>query len=144
MLEPTNLQLVAFQLAVSLSIFVGLNWLGRQSDMFGYETLTLFTEREDAVAFNFLFRAITPVVLLILVAASCYALGLDAFTKDLHHAVAYYIAFRVGLNGLRGRWLLLPWRRLLFQWVVTLFLAHLAYSHLIVRKEYLLPDLKTV
>lgn len=144
MLTPTPLQLIAFQAAIALTIFLGLNWLGRKSDIFGYETLTMFTEREDAVAFNFLFRAVTPVVLIILIAALCYSIGLGAFTTNLHHAVAFYIVFRVAFNVARGRSLLLPWRRLSLQWVVTLGLTTLAYTHLITKKEYLFPDLTTV
>ena len=134
----------AFQVAVALTIFLSLNWLGRKSDIFGYETLSMFAEREDAVAFNFLFRAVTPVVLLILIAALCYSSGLDAFTKNLHYSAAFYILFRVAFNLVRGRALLLPWGRLILQWVVTLSLATLAYRHLIVKKEYLFPDVKTV
>jgi hypothetical protein len=135
---------VLFHCAVAVAIFFGLNWLGRKSDMFGYETLTMFTEREDAVAFNFLFRAVTPVVILVLVAASCYALGLDRFTANLHYALVYYIVIRVLFNIARGRALLLPWRRLVFQWATTMGLATLAYNHLLTKKEYLFPDIKTV
>jgi len=104
----------------------------------------MFTEREDAVAFNFLFRVCTPVVLIILVAAACYGSGQDHLTRNLHYSIAYYICFRILFNVLRGRTLLLPWRRLVLQWIATLALSFVAYAYLISRKENLFPDLQTL
>lgn len=141
---PSDLQLFGFQLAVALGIFLGLNVLGRKAEVFGYETLSIFTEREEAVAFNFLFRAATPVVLLIIVAAVCHTVGLGGYTTNLHYAIGYYVLVRITFNVARGRTLLLPWGRLVFQWLVTAVLAVLAYDNLITKRDYLLPDLETV
>jgi hypothetical protein len=140
----TTGQLIAFQVAIALTIFLGLNWLGRHSPMFGYETLTMFSEREDAVAFNFLFRVVTPVVIILVVAAFCYASNLGGLTKNLHYSVLYYLAIRVFFNVARGRAGLLPWRRLLLQWMATVALSFIAYEHLISKPEYLLPDVATI
>ena len=140
----SNSAIVGFHIAVALTLFLIVNWLGSHSTILGYEVLTIFKEKEGDVAFNFIFRVLTPVVLIVIIAASCYATGLDGLTGNLHYSIAYYIAFRAAFNLVRGRGLLLPWAKLILQWVATLALAFLTYSQLISRKEYLFPDLNTI
>lgn len=142
--SATSLELFAFQLAVALGMFYCVNVLGRNSSMFGYESLTMFQEPDEAAHFNFMFRVVTPVVILIIVAAICYYVGADSYTTNLYIVIPYYIAFRLVFNLLRGRAFLLPWGRLTVQWFATLLLAWLAYRYLIVTREYLLPDIKTI
>ncbi len=143
-MTPSPLELFAFHLAIAMSLFLIVNVLGRNSPMFGYESLTMFQDSDDSAHFNFMFRVVTPVVLLIMVAALCYYIGADLFTVNIHRSIWYYISFRLIFNVARGRALLLPWKRLILQWAVTLLLAWLAYKHLITKREYLFPDLNTV
>jgi hypothetical protein len=138
------LALFAFQALVAAAMFFSINWLGKHSPMFGYESVTMFTEREDAVAFNFLFRVITPVVMLLVVAVVCHVTNLSGLTTNLHFALLWYLAFRVAFNLARGRAALLPWKRLILQWVFTIALAFVAYEQLISKPQNLLPDPATI
>lgn len=144
MLELTILQLFGFHIAVALGLFFMVNVLGRNSSFYGYETLMIFSEPGDSASFNIMFRIVTPVIMIIIIAAICYYIGADPFTEDLYLAVLYSIIFRLIFNVSKGRTHLLPWRRLIFQWGMTLLLAWLSYKHLISKKEYLLPDIKTI
>ncbi|MBV6417181.1 MAG: hypothetical protein CMLOHMNK_01820 [Steroidobacteraceae bacterium] len=136
----SSIYVMLFHLAVALMIFLGMNWLGRHSSMLGYESLTMFEERDESVAFNFVFRVATPVVILAIVAAICYALNLDGFTRNLYLAVVYSILFRVLFGLLMGRRLLLPWGRVACQSLATIAAAYVAYKYVISSRERLLPD----
>lgn len=142
--SASTLELFFFQCAVALALFLTVNVLGRNSPMFGYESLRMFEEPDEAAHFNFMFRVVTPIVLLITVAAACYYVGADTYTTNLHFSIPLYIAFRLAFNLIRGRALLLPWGRLVVQWAITCGLAWLVYHHLITRREYLFPDINTI
>jgi hypothetical protein len=144
MFDSSSLQLIGFHLAAGVGMFYFLNWLGSKTEIFGYETLDIFKEREESFAFNFVFRVVTPVVLIILIAAACYSLGFDALVVDIHHAVYFYIFWRAVWNLSHGRFWLLPWPRLISQWVATAVISALAYKHVILEKDYLFPDVKTI
>jgi len=138
------LTLFMFQSVVAALMFIVVNWLGKHSAMLGYESVTMFTESEASGAFNFLFRVVTPVVMLLVVAAACYSIGMGGLVKDLHFAVLLYLAFRVAFNYARGRAVLLPWARLIIQWICTIALTFVAYEQLMSKPENLLPDPATI
>src|SRR5688500_2004239 len=108
-----SLPILGSHLLVAVAMFFSINWLGRHSEMFGYESLTMFREAEDRVAFNALFRVATPIVFLTIVSAAFYTVGWDSLVRDIHYALYLYVVVRAAFILASGRRLLMPWARTL-------------------------------
>lgn len=107
-------------------------------------SISVFAKVEEAPAFNFLIRVLTPTVYLIISASLLYALKLDRYVDKFYFVSLYYIIFRLSFNLLTGRGLLLNWYRQLLYWISILVISYFAYTKLIVSRENLLPDFTTL
>lgn len=100
----------------------------------------MFVERDEAPAFNFLFRVLGPIVFIVLLSAMFYSLDWDNFVNGIWRVVIYHLAFRLTFNIARGRALLLNWMQEVFIWGSSIGGAWLLYDNVIKVREYLLPD----
>ena len=135
-----HLEIISVHIGLAIVMFFVLNWIGKLAAASGYLTLDIFLKRDEAPAFNFVFRVFGPVVFLMVVACFMYLLGLDAYVHNIWLVVVYYFAFRLLVNLSFGRYLLLNFRREILLWTVAIGLAWIVDREVIQRKEYLFPD----
>lgn len=104
----------------------------------------MFLKVEEAPAFNFLFRIISPIVYLFIVSAILYKLGLDKFVANVFFISIYYILFRLAFNLATNRGLLMNWYRQVLYWISIVSISYFAYTEIIYKKENILPDFDTI
>lgn len=143
-IEPSKLEILAFHFCLALLLFLLVNILGRHSRLYGYMQLSLFAKSDEAPAFNYLFRILTPSVFIIIFSALLYHYNLDPLTKNIYLVVIYYLIFRISLNLILGRFYLFNWLVLIVRGGITVGLAYSLYDKIISKREILMPDLKTI
>jgi len=139
-----SIDVILFQFALGVLLFFIINWIGKHSYSIGYMSISVFTKVEEAPAFNFIIRVLTPIVYLIISASILYSLKLDRFVVNFYLVSLYYITFRLTFNLLTGRGMLLNWYRQFLYWVSILVISYFTYEKLIINKESLFPDFKTL
>jgi hypothetical protein len=128
-------------ISLALGLFFGINLLGQYSpSSFNYYQLTTFLETEEAPAFNFVVRVLTPVVFIILVSAVFYSFKLDKFTVDIYLVNLYYVIFRGVFNILINRFLLINWVKYIVHSLIIVSITYFVYEKFILTKTNLLPD----
>ncbi|MGO9085765.1 MAG: hypothetical protein ACLQBK_11100 [Candidatus Sulfotelmatobacter sp.] len=136
------LHLLHFALAILL--FFGVNWIGEHSSTFGYLRLSLHVREAPAPAFNFVLKALSPTVYIIIVSTVCYALRQDSLVRGIWLVAAYYFLFRLLFNIAFGRTTLIDWDSVLRQAIVGIGAAYLAYVHFILPRRPLLPGVESI
>lgn len=132
------------QIFLGIVLFFIINWIGRHSYSVGYMSISVFSKVEEAPAFNFLIRVLTPIVFLIISASALYALALDEYVEQFYMVNIYYLLFRLFFNLITERGLLLNWYRQLLYWVSIITLSYFSYIKLIKSKQNILPDFETI
>ncbi len=89
--------------------------------------ISIFVKAEEAPAFNFLIRVITPVVYLIIISATLYYYDLDKFVFNIYLVNVYYILFRLLFNLITNRGLLLNWKRQFIYWLAIITVSFYTY-----------------
>lgn len=125
-------------------LFFIINWIGRHSYSIGYMQISMFLKVEEAPAFNFLFRIISPLVYIFITSAILYKIGLDVFVTNIYFVSIYYILFRLAFNLFTNRRLLMNWYRQVIYWISIVSLSYFAYAEIIYKKENILPDFETI
>lgn len=139
-----TLDIIITQIGLGILLFFIINWIGRHSYSIGYMSISVFAKVEEAPAFNFLMRVLTPIVYLILTASILYGLNLDRFIKQFYLVNFYYLIFRLTFNLLTGRGLLLNWYRQFLYWTSILVISYFVYYKIIINRVNLLPDFTTL
>lgn len=140
----SEIPITFFHALVAIVIFIVVNWLGKHSTMFGYETMGGLTDQEPPTVFNVFFRVVTPLVLLVVISAGLYRCKMDGLVQNIHFSIPLYILFRIFFNLLRGRFLLIPWLKIVLQSVLLIGFSQLTYNELISKKQFLLPDASSI
>ena len=131
--------LFAIHLILASILFLCVNFIGKHSVTAGYMQLSLFVKIDDAPAFNFLYKSLTPVVFMVILSAVFKALGLIWINANIYLTVVYYYAIRLAFNILAGRRRLLNWTVQLMYLFVSIPLALYIYNNLIQKNDFLLP-----
>ena len=126
---------------LAIFFFYILNWIGRQTVSLGYLQLSIFARQDQAPAFNYILRTVSPTVYIIILSAIFYALGLDNIIKGIWRVVLFHFIFRALYNIVLGRRLLINWRSLILQGIFEIALAYFVYKTLILNKKYIIPDI---
>lgn len=134
--------LIWTHVALAVSLFLILNWIGNHSIHAGYIRMSVLAKADEAPAFNFLYRSFSPVAFITLVAAISYKLGQDWIVKDIYLIVVYYFLFRLSFNLITGRWMLLNWLTQCAYILVSVPMSYYVYDTLILHKEFLFPTAK--
>jgi len=138
-------QLVLFHTLLACLLFFFMNWIGGHATVAAsYYPVSYFSRYDEAPAFNILFRVLTPVVYVVVVAAVLYSLGLAEFVSNIYLVVAYHALIRWGYNLVMGRKGLVRWGRQLATAGTTLTIAYLAYQQIVSNPSRLLPDFATM
>lgn len=126
-------------LVTAIFMFFIINWIGAKSVSIGYLQMSVFVEEESYPAFNFLFKAIAPVTLMILFVALAQAVHFESFTSHCYLIVVYYWLFRIIVVILYGRGSLTNWVTQFFYWVSSIGSSIYVYK-LIDKVDKILPD----
>jgi len=135
--------IILVQLALAVAFFFIINWLGEHSKEEGYRPLSFFVEPDEAPAFNLVFRTLSPVVYIVLVAAIFYTLHFDWLVTNLYLVPVFYAIVRLLTNFLEGQIQLVNWKVRLTSWL-SIPISWLVYEHIIKTKQHLFPDLDRI
>jgi hypothetical protein len=138
------MDIILLQFFLGIILFFLINMIGRHSYSIGYMEISLFVKTEEAPAFNFIFRVLTPVVYLIIISTILYYLGADKFVKNIYLVNVYYISFRLFFNLVTNRGLLLNWGRQFLYWISIVVISYFVYDKIIKEKTNILPDFTTI
>lgn len=128
-------------IGLAIGLFMLVNLIGQHApSSFRYFELSLFQQKEEAPAFNFILRVITPVVYLILVSSLLYTLKADIFVVNIYWVNIIYILFRALFNILTNRTLLINWSKYIWHSFFIIMFSYLVYEYLIRVKANILPD----
>jgi hypothetical protein len=78
-----SLEIVLVHALLAIAMFFVLNWIGKLAESAGYLTLDIFLKRDEAPAFNFVFRVFGPVVFVLLAACLLYLAKLDSYVEGI-------------------------------------------------------------
>lgn len=139
-----TIDIIVTQIILGITLFFIINWIGKHSYSIGYISISMFVRAEEAPAYNYLIRVLTPIVYLIIAATVLYTLKLDKYVTDFYLVNIYYIIFRLLFNLLTGRGLLLNWYRQFLYWISIIAFSYLTYDKIIASKTNILPDFTTI
>jgi len=103
------------QLSLAVVIFFITNWLGRHARPFGYLQMSVIAREDGVPAFNFVFRVLVPLALMVVAAAALQATGLPAVANTIGRLGVYYVLLRIVFNVVAERASLLNWGQQLVQ-----------------------------
>ncbi len=133
--------IIIIHIILAIILFFGVNLLGQDSPSnLGYFQLTTFLETEEAPAFNFVIRVLTPTVFIILISTLLYALKLDKFTANIYLVSVYYVSFRTLFNIAINRTRLINWIKYILYSIAIVGLSYFVYIKFIVTKSNIFPD----
>lgn len=134
-----NWTIALIHVVAAIFMFLIVNWMGAKSISIGYMQMSIVVEEESFPAFNFLFKAIAPVIIMILFVALAQAVHFDSFTVHCYLIVVFYWLIRVSVVILYGRGSLTNWATQLFYWISSIGLSIYVYK-LIDKVDKILPD----
>lgn len=137
--------LTLFQIIIAIILFFLINIIGKfaPTDL-RYFQISSFLETDEAPAFNFSFRILTPIVFIILLSALLYSFDLDYYVKDIYFISIYYVLFRAFFNIAISRSLLVNWKKQIFYAFCIVGLTYYIYQKIIITKQNLLPDFSNI
>ena len=139
------LTVITCHITLAIILFFLINFLGQHSpSSLGYYQLTSFLETDEAPAFNYLIRVLTPTVLIILISTLFYSLKLDNLTVNIYLISVYYVVFRLLFNLAINRSHLINWPKQFLYLVSIIVLNYFVYVKFIKIKSNLLPDFSTM
>src|SRR5207248_1276317 len=100
--------------------------------------------RDEAPAFNFIFRSIGPVIVVVIAAAFLSAANMERYVTNIWLSVVYYFAGRWLFNVSLGRWRLINWKRELLLAMTSTGITWLVYEQFLRHKQSLLPDAQSM
>jgi hypothetical protein len=129
----------------SIILFFVVNFIGQHTPSnLRYYQLTTFLETEEAPAFNFLLRVLTPNVFILILSSLLYAVQLDRFVQNIYLVTLYYVFFRAAFNIAVNRSALINWNKQLLYSASIVGLAYLLYKKVVITKSNLLPDFNNI
>lgn len=135
---------IVAHIALALSLFRMVNWIGEHATDFGYGSTTLFEEPNESLALNFFIRALAPAVFIVLLSAAAVALEHAELRIGIHWvAIFYYLLRFIYIFGMNIHQLI-SWPRFILHTSLGIAAALFAYYSLILPNRSLLPDLETI
>lgn len=144
MIQDYTVYIFLVHLSLAILLFFIINWIGKNSLSIGYVQMSLLVKDDEAPAYNFLIRVLSPVIYLIIISALFYKLELDGYVYNIYIVNGLYILIRLSLNLVKNRRLLINWLRQICYWVFIMISSLLVYKYLIETKENIIPDFATI
>lgn len=132
--------MIESHIALAIALFFITNWIGHHSIHVGYIQLSILAKVDEAPAFNFIYRAFSPVAFITIAAAALYGIGADWVVQDIYLVVVYYFVIRIAFNLATGKARLLNWAQQFAYVAVSVPASYYIYHQLIVHKEFLFPS----
>lgn len=104
--------------------------------------MSILVKADEAPAFNFLYRAFSPVAFITVASAIFYKTDQEWLVHNIYLVVVYYFLFRILFNLITGRGLLLNWMTQAAYVLVSVPASYYVYDKLIIHKEFLFPTAK--
>lgn len=136
MLSEYNFILVATHFLLALFLFFVVNWIGRHAMSIGYVQMSVIVQHDNAPAFNFLFRILSPIVYLVICATLLQYLNCSI--KYCYFIVIDYWIIRVLFINFTNRIVLTNWKTQFLYWISSIGLALWIYK-LLEDVEAILP-----
>lgn len=133
----------SMHIALALTLFLAVNWIGKHAIDFGYVSTSLFEEKNESIALNFFIRTLSPSVFIIIFSSAVVAIDKPELRLDIVNVVIYYYALRAIIVILFNRHRLISWPSYIAHSISGVFFATLSYKHLILPNLSLIPDLET-
>ena len=128
--------LMLIHLALAIFLFFIVNWIGRRAVSIGYMQMSVIARQDNAPAFNFLFRILSPVVYLVICAV--FFQYFDINIKYCYFIVVYYWIIRILFICITNRSTLTNWKTQFLYWISSIGLAIWIYG-LLENVEEILP-----
>lgn len=129
---------------LAILLFVITNWLGKYSENLGYNKIDFIIDKEDSIAFNFVFKILTSVVFIIIISSILYYFKLDNYTKNIFIITFYEVFFRFLFNIFMDRFHIINKKIYLFNSLSICIFSYLTYIHIIGPKTPIIPDFNTL
>lgn len=135
------ISVIIIHLILAIILFFTINLLGQYTpSSLGYCQLSIFRETNEAPAFNFVIRVLTPAIYITILSTIFYTLGLDYLTKNIYLIGVYYVLFRGIFNIVINRAKLINWPKYFLYALSIVLLSYFVYTKFIVTKTNILPD----
>ncbi len=138
------MEVLFVQIFLGVGLFFIINWIGSHSYSIGYIEISMFAKSEEAPAFNFLIRALTPAIYLVIISSIFYYLKFDKYVLNIYFVSVYYLAFRLLFNLATNKALLLNWVEQIVYWVAIIIISYFTYDKFIKIKANILPDFTNI
>jgi len=126
---------------LSLLTFLIINFIGGLSSGFGYLSVSYLYKKDDAPAFNFIYKIFAPILLIFIYSILMYALKYDVLTNDIWMVVVGAWLIRITHTILWNRISLINWRALLLQAALSSWISYYLYSKFISKKSLFIPTI---
>lgn len=137
--------IIFLQILVAIILFFLINIIGKYAPTdLKYFQISSFLETDEAPAFNFSFRVLTPVVFIIILSAILYHFNLDKYVVNIYYVSIFYVVFRAFFNISIGRIYLVNWNKQFLYGFFIIALSYFVYQKVIITKENLLPDFSNI
>lgn len=130
-------------ISFAIIMFFIINWLGSKSVSIGYVQMSMIVKDDSYPAFNFLFKAIAPVVFMVLFVSIVQSLNFRPLVSHCYLLVVYYWLFRVLVIILYGRITLTNWKTQFLYWGTSIGVSFYLYK-IIDRVDAILPNPETL
>lgn len=137
------MNVILLHIILSIILFFIVNWIGKHSFSVGYMQISMFQKVEEAPAFNYIYRILSPTVYIIILSVIFYKFSLDDFVFKIYFISIYYIVFRLLFNLITNRGRLINWIRQIITDIAIILLSYLSYNSIIINRENLIPDFST-
>jgi hypothetical protein len=128
------------QFGGALFLFFTMNWLGRHATDLGYQSITLFEQKSESIALNFLLRAVSPTIFIILISAISTQIGIGYYTRYTFGIILIYYVIRIIYIFLWSKQGIVNWIKIFIQYLSGIFIGWWAFEALILPRKNILPD----
>lgn len=132
--------MISVYTALTLSLFLIVNWIGRHSISRGYRSMELLPRTDEAPALNTAIRVLTPTVFIIIAATALYEIGWGILVSKIYVVAIMYVIFRWAFNIVLDRRLLLNWPKEIILGIIIVFINWGVALLLLKDRTSLLPD----
>lgn len=134
-----DIKLIISHWILAIILFIVINWIGKNSIHAGYIQMSVLVKSDEAPAFNFLYRAFSPIIFITIASAFFYTINADWLINNIFMVVIYYFIFRIIFNLATGRGLLLNWITQIAYMAVSIPVSLFIYHKVIIHKAFLFP-----
>jgi hypothetical protein len=134
----------SLHLSAAFLIFLLVNWIGRHAVEFGYSSASLFEDGEESIALNIFVKSLFPTVCIVIISSILVAFEKDSWRIGINRIVYIYFLIRIIAIFALDRMHLVSWPKFFMHSAIGILVSEIAYKHLILPKNSLLPDLETV